>query len=124
MGQAPPGSAATARAIRAAIRFEPQNRGQRRKRSFLHDAAASPGTPLSTAPAAEEEAAIIAFRKQTLPPWGDGLHALQATTRTSLAQPCTAISGVGHRPTKPTSLNQRQDERRNRPLKEAAIRPI
>lgn len=102
MGQILHGSATTTHAIRAAIQqskaplkelaaqygLNPKTVAKWRKRAGVQDAPMGPKNPRSTVLTAEEEAAAVAFRKHTLLPLDDCLHALQATiphlTRSSL----------------------------------------
>jgi hypothetical protein len=57
-----------------------------RKRTFAHDAPMGSKSVRSTVLLAEEEAMIVTFRKHTLRPPDDCLHALQATIRISRAR--------------------------------------
>jgi transposase-like protein len=115
MGQILHGSATTTYAVRAAIQrskaslkelaarhgLNPKTIAKWRKRSFVHDAPMGPKTPRSNVLTAEEEAAIIAFRKHTLLPLDDCLYALQATiphlTRSSLHL-CLQRHGISRLP--------------------------
>jgi len=102
VGQVLHGSATTTHAIRAAIQrskasiqrlsarygINPKTVAKWRKRTSLDDCPMGPKTPRSTVLSAEEEALIVAFRRQTLLPLDDCLYALQPTvphlTRSSL----------------------------------------
>ena len=115
MGQILHGSAATTHAVRAAIQrskaplkelaarygLNPKTVSKWRKRSFVHDAPMGPKSPRSSVLSAEEEAAVIAFRRHTLLPLDDCLYALQATiphlTRSSLHR-CFQRHGVSRLP--------------------------
>ena len=115
MGQILHGSATTTYAVRAAIQrskaslkelaarhgLNPKTIAKWRKRSFVHDAPMGPKTPRSNVLTAEEEAAIVAFRKHTLLPLDDCLYALQATiphlTRSSLHR-CLQRHGISRLP--------------------------
>ncbi|TGP40183.1 IS481 family transposase, partial [bacterium M00.F.Ca.ET.230.01.1.1] len=72
-----------------------------RKRAFVHDAPMGPKTVRSTVLTAEEEAAVVTFRKHTLLPLDDCLYALQATTphltRSSLHR-CFQRHGISRLP--------------------------
>jgi len=99
------GSAATTHAARAAIRrsaasiaalsrkygVNPETVAKWRKRGGVNDAPLGPKGPRSTVPSNEEEAQAVAFRRHTVLPVDDCLHALQATiphlTRSSLHRP-------------------------------------
>src|SRR6185369_10056830 len=71
------------------------------KRTFVHDAPMGPKSVRSTVLTAQEEAAVVAFRKQTLLPLDDCLYALQATiphlTRSSLHR-CLQRHGISRLP--------------------------
>ena len=115
MGQILHGSATTTHAIRAAIQrskaplkelatqhgLNRKTVAKWRKRTFVHDAPMGPKTVRSTVLTAEEEAAIVAFRKHTLLPLDDCLYALQATvphlTRSSLHR-CFQRHGISRLP--------------------------
>jgi transposase-like protein len=115
MGQILHGSAATTHAVRTAIQrskaslkelaarhgLNPKTVAKWRKRSFVHDAPMGPKDPRSSVLSAEEEAAVVAFRKHTLLPLDDCLYALQATiphlTRSSLHR-CFQRHGVSRLP--------------------------
>lgn len=102
MGQIRHGSATTTQATRAAVQrsktplkelaarhgLSHRTVAKWRKRTFVHDAPMEPKVPRSTVLPPEEEAIVVAFRKHTLLPLDDCLHALQATiprlTRSSL----------------------------------------
>jgi len=93
MGQILHGSATTTHAVRTAIQRSKAplkdlaaryglNRKtvvKWRKRAFVHDAPMGPKSPRSTVLTVQEEATVVAFRKQTLLPLDDCLYALQAT---------------------------------------------
>src|SRR5690606_22137438 len=72
-----------------------------RKRAFVHDAPMGPKMVRSTVLTAEEEAAVVAFRRHTLLPLDDCLYALQATiphlTRSSLHR-CLQRHGISRLP--------------------------
>lgn len=115
MGQVLHGSATTTHAIRAAIQrskaplkelaaqhgLNPKTVAKWRKRVFVHDAPMGPKTVRSTVLTAEEEAAVVAFRRHTLLPLDDCLYALQATvphlTRSSLHR-CLQRHGISRLP--------------------------
>jgi transposase InsO family protein len=115
MGQILHGSAATTHAIRAAIQrskaslkdlaarygLNHKTVAKWRRRSFVHDAPMGPKNPRSTVLTAEEEAAVVAFRRHTLLPLDDCLYALQATiphlTRSSLHR-CLKRHGISRLP--------------------------
>ncbi len=102
MGQVLHGSARTTAAVRRAIQhsqaslntlaqrydINPKTVAKWRQRSFVHDAPMGPKHPRSTVLTPEQEAACVAFRKQTLLSLEDCLYALQPTipglTRSSL----------------------------------------
>ena len=115
MGQILHGSATTTHAVRAAIQrskaplkelaaqhsLNLKTVAKWRKRSFVHDAPMGPRNPRSTVLTAEEEAAVVAFRRHTLLPLDDCLYALQATiphlTRSSLHR-CFQRHGISRLP--------------------------
>ena len=115
MGQILHGSATTTHAVRAAIQrskaplkelaaqhsLNLKTVAKWRKRSFVHDAPMGPKNPRSTVLTAEEEAAVVAFRRHTLLPLDDCLYALQATiphlTRSSLHR-CFQRHGISRLP--------------------------
>jgi transposase InsO family protein len=115
MGQILHGSATPTHAVRAAIQrskaplkelaarygLNHKTVAKWRKRAFVDDAPMGPKNPRSTVLTAEEEAAVVAFRKQTLLPLDDCLYALQATiphlTRSSLHR-CFQRHGVSRLP--------------------------
>lgn len=115
MGQVLHGSAATTHAIRAAIQrskaplkelaarygLNQKTVAKWRKRAFVHDAPMGPTVVRSTVLTAEEEAAVVAFRRHTLLPLDDCLYALQATiphlTRSSLHR-CLKRHGISRLP--------------------------
>ncbi|MGH6853191.1 MAG: IS481 family transposase, partial [Methylocella sp.] len=102
MGQVLHGCAGTTEAVRRAIQhsqkslndlaeqdgINPKTVAKWRKRSFANDAPMGPKEARSTVLTSVEEAAVVAFRKCTLPPLDDCLHALQPSiphlTRSSL----------------------------------------
>src|SRR5271155_4154301 len=91
MGQVLHGSAMTTEAVRRAIqhsqeslralarryRIEPKTVAKWKRRSSVSDLRTGPKEPRSTVLSVEEEAVVIAFRRHTLPPLDDCLHALQ-----------------------------------------------
>jgi transposase InsO family protein len=115
MGQVLHGSATTTHAIRAAIQrstaplkelaaqygLNQKTVAKWRKRSFVQDAPMGPKVVRSTVLTAEQEAAIVAFRKHTLLPLDDCLYALEATiphlTRSSLHR-CLVRHGISRLP--------------------------
>jgi transposase InsO family protein len=115
MGQILHGSARTTAALRRTLQhsqesmstlaqrydINPKTVAKWRKRSFVHDAPMGPKQPRSTVLTPEQEAACVAFRKQTLLPLDDCLYALQATipglTRSSLHR-CFQRHGVSRLP--------------------------
>lgn len=115
MGQVLHGSATTTHAVRAAIQrskaplkelaarygLNHKTVAKWRRRAFVDDAPMGPRNPRSTVLTAEEEAAVVAFRKQTLLPLDDCLYALQATipnlTRSSLHR-CFRRHGISRLP--------------------------
>src|SRR5437870_3129830 len=102
MGQVLHGRATTTEAIRRAIQhsqeslrvlarrygINPKTVAKWKKRGSVADRPTGPKQPRSTVLSIEEEAVIVAFRRQTLLPLDDCLYALQATvprlTRSSL----------------------------------------
>lgn len=115
MGQVLHGSARTTEAVRRAIQHSQASlnvlAGQYgvnaktvakwRKRSFSHDAPMGPKEARSTVLSAEEEAAIVAFRKYTLLSLDDCLYALQSSiphlTRSALHR-CFQRHGISRLP--------------------------
>jgi transposase InsO family protein len=115
MGQVLHGSATTTHAIRAAIQrsaaplkelaaqygLNQKTVAKWRKRAFVQDAPMGPKVVRSTVLTAEEEAAVVAFRRHTLLPLDDCLYALQATiphlTRSSLHR-CLQRHGISRLP--------------------------
>ena len=115
MGQVLHGSATTTHAIRAAIQrsaaplkelaarygLNQKTVAKWRRRAFVHDAPMGPKVVRSTVLTAEEEAAVVAFRRHTLLPLDDCLYALQATiphlTRSSLHR-CLQRHGISRLP--------------------------
>src|SRR5690606_25120169 len=109
------GSATTTHAIRAAIQrstaplkalaaqygLNQKTVAKWRKRAFVHDAPMGPKVVRSTVLTAQEEAAIVAFRRRTLLPLDDCLYALRATipnlTRSSLHR-CLQRHGISRLP--------------------------
>ena len=94
MGQILHGSATTTHAIRTAIQrstaplkelaaryaLNQKTVAKWRKRAFVHDAPMGPKIVRSTVLTAEEEAAVVAFRRHTLLPLDDCLYALASRT--------------------------------------------
>lgn len=129
MGQILHGSATTTHAIRAAIQrseaplkelatqhgLNQKTVAKWRKRAFVHDAPMGPKNPRSTVMSAEEEAAVVAFRRHTLLPLDDCLYALQATipqlTRSSLHR-CFQRHGISRLPQVEGDKTARQAFRR------------
>ncbi|SMF27215.1 Integrase core domain-containing protein [Tistlia consotensis] len=129
MGQILHGSATTTHAIRAAIQrskaplkelaaqhgLNQKTVAKWRKRAFVHDAPMGPKNPRSTVLSAEEEAAVVAFRRHTLLPLDDCLYALQATipqlTRSSLHR-CFQRHGINRLPQVEGDKTARQAFRR------------
>ena len=115
MGQVLHGGATTTEAIRRAIQHSQESLrvlarryGINRKtvakwknRTSAADAPTGPRNPRSTVLEIEEEAVIVAFRKHTLLPLDDCLHALQPTipnlTRSSLHR-CLQRHGISRLP--------------------------
>ena len=111
MGQVLHGSARTTPAVRRSIQrsqesiaalarrhgIDRKTVAKWRKRRSVEDAPMGPTTPRSTVLSAEEEAAIVAFRRHTLLPLDDCLYALQPTiphlTRSSLHR-CLQRHGI------------------------------
>src|SRR3712207_2415396 len=111
MGQVQHGSATTTAAVRRAIQhsreslrglakrygINPKTAAKWRKRTSLSDRRTGPRDPRSTVLSAEDEAAVIAFRRHTLLPLDDCLYALQPTiphlTRSSLHR-CLQRHGI------------------------------
>ena len=52
-----------------------------RERTTLEDLTTGPKAPHSPTLSEVEEAMVVAFRRHTLPPLGDGLHALNRRSR-------------------------------------------
>lgn len=115
MGQVLHGSATTTHAVRAAIQrskasiaelserygINPKTVAKWRSRECVEDAAMGPKEVKSSVLSAEEEAAVVAFRKHTLLPLDDCLYALQASishlTRSSLHR-CLQRHGISRLP--------------------------
>ncbi len=115
MGQVLHGCARTTGAARRAIQHSqagpdklapryganPRTVAKRRRRESIRDAPAGPETIRPTVLAAEEEAAIAAFRKYTSPPLDDCLYSLQASMP-HLARPsphrCLQRHGISRLP--------------------------
>ena len=115
MGQILHGSARTTAAVRRAIQqsqesliilasrygINPKTVAKWRKRTAVHDLPTGPQHAKSTTLSSEEEAIIVAFRRQTLLPLDDCLYALQATiphlTRSSLHR-CLQRHGISRLP--------------------------
>jgi transposase-like protein len=88
-------------ALAARHASNPKTVAKWRKRPSVEDAPMGPKTPRSTVLTPEQEAACVAFRKQTLLPLDDCLSALQASipalTRSSLHR-CSRRHGIGRLP--------------------------
>jgi len=115
MGQVLHRGATTTEAIRRAIQhsqeslrglarrhgINPKTVAKWKRRSSVADLPTGPRTPRSTVLSLEQEAIIVAFRKQTLLPLDDCLYALQATipqlTRSSLHR-CLLRHGISRLP--------------------------
>src|SRR3954447_577350 len=115
MGQVLHGSATTTEAIRRAIQHSQEslralaNRyginqktvAKWKKRTSAADLRTGPKEPKSTVLSIEEEAVVVAFRRQTLLPLDDCLYALQPTiprlTRSSLHR-CLQRHGISRLP--------------------------
>ncbi len=115
MGQVLHGSARTTEAVRRAIQrseesvralarrhgISPTTVQKWRKRQTTADAKMGPANPRSTSLTAEEEAAVVAFRRHTLLPLDDCLYALQPSiphlTRSSLHR-CLQRHGISRLP--------------------------
>ncbi len=115
MGQVRHGSATTTHAVRAAIQrsqasiaalsrelgINPKTAAKWRKRETVEDLKTGPGEPHSTVLTEAEEAMIVAFRRHTLLPLDDCLHALQPTmphlTRSALHR-CLQRHGISRLP--------------------------
>lgn len=115
MGQVLHGSATTTAAIRRAIQhsqaslnrlaeqygINPKTVAKWRKRETVEDARMGPRQPCSTILTGEQEAVIVAFRKQTLLPLDDCLYTLQASiprlTRSALHR-CLQRHGASRLP--------------------------
>ena len=115
MGQVLHGSARTTEAVRRAIQLRqesvralarrhgvsPTTVQKWRKRETTADAPMGPKQARSTVLTPEEEAAVVAFRRPTLPPLDGCLHALQPTiprlTRSSLHR-CLERHGISRLP--------------------------
>ena len=105
MGQVRHGSAATTHAVRAAMErsqasraelslelgINPKTVAKWRKRATVEDLKTGPKEPRPTVLTEAEEAMIVAFRRHTLLPLEDCLHALQPSiphlTRSALGNP-------------------------------------
>ena len=115
MGQIRHGSARTTEAVRRAIQHSQESLralakrygvnqktiAKWKKRTSVSDERTGPKEPRSTVLTIEEEAIIVAFRRHTLLPLDDCLHALQATiphlTRSSLHR-CLQRHGISQLP--------------------------
>ena len=115
MGQVRHGSATTTHAVRAAIQRSKASATalsrtyginaktvlKWRKRETVEDRKTGPKAPRSTVLSAEEEAAVVAFRRHTLLPLDDCLYALQPSiphlTRSSLHR-CLQRHGISRLP--------------------------
>ena len=114
MGQVRHGSAATTHAVRAAMErsqasraelslelgINPKTVAKWRKRATVEDLKTGPKEPCPTVLTEAEEAMIVAFRRHTLLPLEDCLHALQPSiphlTRSALGNP-PFLTGCGRR---------------------------
>jgi transposase InsO family protein len=94
-------SQASLRALAGQYGINPKTVAKWKKRNTVQDAAMGPKTTHSTILSAEEEAAIVAFRKHTLLPLDDCLYALQESiphlTRSSLHR-CLQRHGISRLP--------------------------
>ena len=115
MGQVLHGCAATTETVRRAIQqsqesirvlarrynVNPKTVAKWKRRDHVHDAPMGPKQPRSTTLSADEEAIIVAFRKQTLLPLDDCLYTLQETmphlTRSALHR-CLQRHGISRLP--------------------------
>ena len=115
LGQALHGSATTTEAVRRAIQhsqaslrtlakrsgIDPKTVAKWKRRSSVADQRTGPKEAHSTVLSVEEEAVVVAFRRHTLLPLDDCLHALQATsphlTRSSLHR-CLQRHGISRLP--------------------------
>lgn len=115
MGQVLHGRAATTETVRRAIQqsqesirvlahrynVNPKTVVKWKRRDHVHDVPMGPKQPRSTVLSADEEATIVAFRKQTLLPLDDCLYALQETiphlTRSALHR-CLQRHGISRLP--------------------------
>src|SRR3954471_13098684 len=115
MGQVLDGSATTTEAVRRAIQHSQESLralvkryginqktvAKWKQRSSPSDLPAGPRDPRSTVLSLEDEAIVVAFRRQTLLPLDDCLYALQPTiphlTRSSLHR-CLRRHGIGRLP--------------------------
>jgi len=115
MGHILHGSARTTAAVRRAIQqsqesliilasrygINPKTVAKWKRRTSVHDLPTGPTHAKSTTRSSEEEAIIVAFRRQTLLPLDDCLYALQATiphlTRSSLHR-CLQRHGISRLP--------------------------
>jgi len=115
MGQVRHGSATTTHAVRAAIQRSKASVAELsrtyginaktvlkwRRRETVEDQKTGPKEPRSTVLSAEEEAAVVAFRRHTLLPLDDCLYALQPSiphlTRSSLHR-CLQRHGISKLP--------------------------
>ena len=94
-------SQASIRSLAKQYGINPKTVAKWKKRNHVTDAAMGPKATHSTVLSAEEEAAIVAFRKHTLLPLDDRLYALQETiprlTRSSLHR-CLQRHGISRLP--------------------------
>src|SRR5271166_6620368 len=115
MGQVLHGCATTTEAVRRAIQHsqeslrslakrygvDPKTIAKWRARTSVSDLPTGPKAPRSTVLSVEEEAVVVAFRRHTLLPLDDCLHALQPTiphlTRSSLHR-CLQRHGISRLP--------------------------
>ena len=115
MGQILHGNASTTASVRRAIQYSQESLkvlaerhginektvAKWRKRDFVHDEQMGPKVVRSTVLSAEEEAAVVAFRRYTLLPLDDCLYALQAIlpnlTRSNLHR-CLQRHGISRLP--------------------------
>src|SRR3954451_21825850 len=129
MGQVLHGSATTTAAVRRAIQHSQESLralakrygvnqktiAKWRKRASDADLPTGPREPRSTVLAIQEEAVVVAFRRHTLLPLDDCLHALQPTiphlTRSSLHR-CPQRHGISRMPDPDGSKPQRSKFKR------------
>ena len=103
------GSEGSVRALAARYGVSPTTIQKWRKRDHVHDAAMGPKQVRSSTLTLEQEAAVVAFRRNTLLPLDDCLYALQPSlphlTRSSLPLP-TASCLSGLRPLSPPARDR------------------